>query len=167
MAEIAEILLIDEETVRTSRDGFDVSDMSSFLSDDHAGYHGKLTVEQTENVRIFVRNTVVMDSAQVVDYIKKLWDIHYSPSGIVALLRRLNFTYKKTKHMPSKADAEKQQAHIEKYETLVKNLKDDEILYFIDGVHPLHNSINACGWIEKGEDKYIKANTGRDRVNIN
>ncbi len=37
----------------------------------------------------------------------------------------------------------------------------------MDGVHPLHNSINCNGWIKKGTEKGIKANTGRDRLNIN
>ncbi len=37
----------------------------------------------------------------------------------------------------------------------------------MDGVHPLHNSINCNGWIKKGTEKGIKANAGRDRLNIN
>ena len=37
----------------------------------------------------------------------------------------------------------------------------------MDGVHPLHNSITCNGWIKKGTEKSIRANTGRDRLNIN
>ena len=40
-------------------------------------------------------------------------------------------------------------------------------LYFMDGCHPLHNSIAAYGWIKKGTEKALKANTGRMRLNIN
>jgi transposase len=167
ITETAELLMLDEETIRIIRDRFDMNDMSSFLTDGYVAYQGKLTKEQEEIIRIFVRNTIIMDSSMVVDHIKTLWNIEYKPSGVVSLLHRLNFIYKKTKHMPAKADPVKQQEHIEKYNTLIKNMKDTEILYFMDGVHPLHNSINACGWIEKGSEKYIKSNTGRDRVNIN
>lgn len=163
----ADLLLLDEDTVRTIRDKFDPLNIEAFLEDHYLLYAGKLTKVQEEIIRIFVRNTLIMDSVQVVDYVKKLWNIDYTPSGMVSLLHRLNFTYKKTKHMPAKADSEKQKAHIEMYKKVVENLKDTEIVYFIDGVHPLHNSINACGWIEKWTDKYVKANTWRDRVNIN
>ena len=31
----------------------------------------------------------------------------------------------------------------------------------------MHNSVTACGWIKKGQEKTVKANTGRDRLNVN
>ncbi len=37
----------------------------------------------------------------------------------------------------------------------------------MDGVHPLHKSMTCNGWIKKGKEKSIRANTGRDRININ
>ena len=37
----------------------------------------------------------------------------------------------------------------------------------MDGVHPLHNSMPCNGWIKKGTEKTIQANTGRERININ
>ena len=37
----------------------------------------------------------------------------------------------------------------------------------MDGVHPLHNSQPAYGWMKKDCDYTIQANTGRERININ
>jgi len=37
----------------------------------------------------------------------------------------------------------------------------------MDGVHPLHNSINTRGWIKKAKEQAIEANTGRQRLNLN
>lgn len=39
----------------------------------------------------------------------------------------------------------------------------------MDGIHPLHNSVAAYGWIKnkKGTNKEIKSNSGRQRLNIN
>ena len=51
--------------------------------------------------------------------------------------------------------------------TLKSTLSKEDEIYFVDGVHPLHNSINCNGWIKKGTEKAIKSNTGRDRLNIN
>jgi hypothetical protein len=34
--------------------------------------------------------------------------------------------------------------------------QDNEIFYFIDGVHPLHNAISSYGWIEKlRKEKFV------------
>jgi len=37
----------------------------------------------------------------------------------------------------------------------------------MDGVHPTHNVMPSYGWIKKGEDKEVKSNTGRQRINLN
>ncbi len=37
----------------------------------------------------------------------------------------------------------------------------------MDGAHPQHNTIAAYGWIKKGQDKAVKTNSGRQRLNIN
>ncbi len=37
----------------------------------------------------------------------------------------------------------------------------------MDGVHPMHDSQPAYGWIKKGKEAIPKTNTRRQRVNIN
>ena len=37
----------------------------------------------------------------------------------------------------------------------------------MDGVHPIHNSQPAYGWIRKGKEVGIKANPGRQMINLN
>ena len=39
-------------------------------------------------------------------------------------------------------------------------------MYFIDGVHPQHNSLPSYGWLPKGEETKLKSNAGRQRTNI-
>lgn len=46
------------------------------------------------------------------------------------------------------------------------NLPSDETVCFTDGVHPTHNVQLGYGWIKKGVDKLIPANTGRSRLNL-
>ncbi len=52
-----------------------------------------------------------------------------------------------------------------------KRLKQDKAendpVYFMDAVHPQHNPVIACGWIKRGQDREVRSNTGRRRVNIN
>jgi len=44
--------------------------------------------------------------------------VNYSGRGVVALLHRLGFYYKKPKLIPGKADAEAQEAFLEEYKKL-------------------------------------------------
>ena len=41
------------------------------------------------------------------------------------------------------------------------------MILFGDGVHPTHNPHKTKAWIKRGEEKQIKTNTGRGRLNIN
>src|SRR5690606_19957844 len=55
----------------------------------------------------------------------------------------------------------------EKLVKLVKNLKGESKVFFVDGVHPTHNTGNCRAWILKGQEYELSANTGRQRININ
>ncbi len=165
--ETAELLMLDEGTVTIMRNRFFSDGIDKFTLDSYVLYAGKLSKEQKEQVRTFVRNNLVLDTIMVVEFIRKQFDIKYTRSWVTKILHSLNFTYKKTKQVPSKANFIRQTLHVYKYRIIQLLKTDDEIIYFIDGVHPLHNSISSYGWIEIGEEKEIKANTGRDRVNIN
>ena len=48
-----------------------------------------------------------------------------------------------------------------------ENLKPQDRIYFLDASHPHHNNKSSYGWIPKGEERWIKTNTGRKRLNIN
>ncbi|MDR0703715.1 MAG: hypothetical protein LBF88_01875 [Planctomycetaceae bacterium] len=43
----------------------------------------------------------------------------------------------------------------------------DAVFLFGDATHPTHPSIPAYGWIRKGRESPLQANSGRQRVNIN
>ena len=53
------------------------------------------------------------DSKALIGYVKDNYGVEYSNTGIVDLLHRLGFTYKKPKVIPGKADAEKQVEYLE------------------------------------------------------
>jgi transposase len=82
-------------------------------------------------------------------------------------LHQLGFSYKKPKHIPGKANQKAQEEFIARYTQLKETKSPEDRIYFMDGVHPLHNSQPAYGWIRKGKEQALKANTGRMRVNIN
>ena len=68
---------------------------------------------------------------------------------------RLGFSYKKPKHIPGKANQKAQEEFIEMYSELKENKSKHGRSWFLDAVHPLHNSQPAYGWMKKGFDYTI------------
>ena len=79
----------------------------------------------------------------------------------------MGYVYKKPKLVPGKANAEKQGEFIKRYHELKATKASEDTIYFMDAVHPHHNPIAGYGWIKRGQDREIRSNTGRRRLNIN
>ena len=166
--EIATILLLDDDTVRTWIKSYgEKENVDSWLKKNYLAYTGKLSKEEETQVEVYVANNVISDSKRVKEFIEKNFAITYSPSGITGLLKRLDFVYKKTILVPSKYNPVHQIQYKVSYEVLEQMLTDREAIFFMDGVHPQHNTTCTSAWIKKGEKKEIKSNTGRQRVNWN
>ena len=106
-------------------------------------------------------------AAAIVEYVKQTYAIEYSNSGMVQLLERLGFVYKKTKLVPGKADPEQQLEFLDEYRRLKEEMGQDDKILFMDGVHPQHNPVSSYAWILQGQEKEIPTNTGRKRINVN
>lgn len=163
----ADILLVDEDTVITWKKKFQKARyLSDWLGRNYHGYDGKLTKEQEKDVERFVKQGVITDALQVVDFIREKFSTGYTRDGVTKLLHRLAFTYKETVIIPGKMDATLQQLFVVLYRQLKAGLKKTEKILFLDGVHPTHNTHKVKCWVKKGENKVIKTNTGRKRLNI-
>ena len=166
--EISFALGIDSSTVSRYKEKYKSSrSLDDYLSDNYVEYKGKLT-EKEQGILVEELETYLYRSTkEIVAFIKERFDKEYTPTGIVPLLHRLGFSYKKTKSEPSKADYEAQEEFLEEMLETLMDLEEDESAYYMDGVHPQHNTKGECGWIKTGEDFIIPTNTGRKRVNIN
>jgi len=164
---IEEDLLIDRKTIGRHIKHYNKSGIHGLLEQNYIPYAGKLTDEEINIIKNDLRNGLFQTAKAICDHVEKYFGRKFKPESMVKLLKRIGFSYKKTKHVPSKADKEKQKAFVNQYEKLSEALKDDEKIYFMDACHPQHNSMTAYAWIETGTEKEIKSNTGRQRVNIN
>ena len=164
---IAELLLIDQDTVRQWYQQHERGGLKELLTTHYQGGQPKLDMAEQKKLSQYLEDHLCLSSKQICHYVQQQFGKKYTVKGMTCLLHRLEFTYKKPKHLPSKADRQKQEAFIEEYRALKKNKNPQDSIYFMDGTHPMHNSQLAYGWIKKGKDKFIKANTGRERVNIN
>jgi len=166
-AEIAAMLLIDEETPRRYLEAFLAEGLKKLLSLKYKGSESLLSEEQKSHLKIHLSQRTYLSSKEIILYIQNEYRIKISTSGCRAILRNLGFVYRKPKLIPGKVNEQKQNEFVEKYNELKKNLSDEDRIYFIDGVHPTHNVKPAFGWVLKSDKKTIKSNTGRQRININ
>jgi len=165
--EVGDILLLDDDTIRKYRDQYLSHGASSLLSDNNKGTLPYLDASQLKLLEEHLTENTYAESKGIVDWIVKKFAVNYTSSGITSLLKRLGFVYKKPVLTPSKADVEKQEKFVQDYEVLKENLAKNDQIYFVDGVHPQHNTIANYGWIKKGKTKLLKTNNGRQRTNIN
>jgi len=165
--EVGEILLLDDDTVRKYRNQYLNSGAESLLTDGNKGTSSRLNESQINELEEHLEENTYSSTKGIIVWIKKYYGISYTTNGINSLLKRLGFVYKKPVLTPCKADIKKQEEFIEHYNELKENLSEKDQIYFMDGVHPQHNTIASYGWIKRGKTKQLKTNNGRKRTNIN
>jgi transposase len=165
--EISTILMYDDSTLRSYYELYVSHGIEGLIRFNYKGGTSYLNSDQLQELDEHLQLHTYHRAIEIREYIKQFYDIEYSTDAIRALLIRMRFVYKKPKHVPSKSDEEKQTKWIAEYKELKANKNPEDQIYFIDGVHPQHNSMTAYGWIKKGTEKHLKANTGRERLNLN
>ena len=168
-AQVAQILLLDEVTLRRYVEKFQKAGIDGLLEFHYSGGQTKLTLIQEQELKSYLQEYTKRTAKEVVNHIKKQYKIIFSVIGATKLLHRLSFTYKKPKIIPGKADRVKQEQFLQTYQKIKASLNLNDQIYFGDASHPEHNTRPSYGWILKGKanDKFIKTNTGRERLNLN
>lgn len=164
---VASCLGIDVSTVYRYRSSYLHGGVDELLENRHKGYWGLLDSRQLCALRKELREHVYTDAKSVARWIKSTFGVEYTPQGVVDLLNRIGFTYKKTTEVPCEADACRQEAFAEELSKVLSDKPEGSVVYYADGVHPTHNSRSTYAWIEKGERLEQPTVSGRDRVNIN
>ena len=122
--DVGEILLLDDDTVRSYRTRYLSQGAVSLLTDNNKGSISFLNSKQVEILEKHITVNTYMDSKGIVAWIEKEFKICYSCSGINELLKRLEFVYKKPVLTPCKANVEKQEEFITQYKELKEHLTE-------------------------------------------
>jgi len=166
-AQVAKILLFDERTSRNYFERYQQGGVTALLEDHYPGAEPKLQEHQLGTLNEYLQEHILPDAKAVIAHIERQYGVHYTLGGVTDLLHRLDFSYKKPTHVPGKQDPVRQQAFLKDYDRLKARKGENDPIYFADATHPQHNSIPSYGWIKKGQEKELKANCGRQRLNIN
>jgi len=163
----AEVLQVDANTVRNRFKCYRQGGIEALVHVALRGSKCALDKGQLAALDVHLQTHLYVTAKAVARWVEETYKVSYTESGMTAVLHRLGYVYKKPKLVPGKADAEAQREFLSEYEKLKQDKGEDDPVYFMDAVHPQHNPVIACGWIKRGEDREVRSNTGRRRVNIN
>ena len=158
---------MDDDTVRRYLNIYKEEGVKGLMRDLYVGSQPLLNEWELKLLEKYLEEHVCLSAKEVCEFVKGSFGVKYTANGMTALLHRLGFVYKKPKLVPGKADAEQQKKFLRKYSRIKASKSSEDQIYFADGCHPMHNPIAGYGWIKKGTDKQIPANTGRQHLNLN
>jgi len=162
-SEIAKILLLDDETIRRHiTDYFE----KNKLAPENGGSESYLCESESVKLTEHIRSKTYLYVKDICVYVKNTFNKIYSISGMTKWLHANDFCYKKPHAVPAKADKEAQSEFIKSYKKLKVKAGKDEPIYFVDSVHPQHQTHLAYGWILKGERKEMPTTGRQKRLNF-
>ena len=138
--EIAILFLIDDETVRRYEKSYQEGNLAQLIKLNYQGSASRLSEAEKLHLKEHLSKRIYLSTREVSRFIYNTYGVKFSISNTRLLLKRLGFVYKKPHGVPGKSNTIKQQEFISMYKELVANIKEDEVIYFVDGVHPTHNT---------------------------
>lgn len=164
--EVVEALLFDNNTLRNYVNQYRSGGFSELLKNNYKGSAPKLSDDQIQKLCAELDENIYPTTQSIVHFIKLKFGVEYTISGLTDLLHRLDFVYKKPKLIPGSPDQQLQEEFLEQYLNFMKNKEKHDAVFFIDAVHPTHNTMASHGWMRKGKTTEIQSNSGRSRLNI-
>jgi transposase len=165
--EVADILNLDEDTVSKWKSAFENRvNLTSWLSTNYTSYFGKVSTLEMSQIRQYLNIFKVSDKKEVQSFLSVSLSVNYSISGLQKLLDRIGFSYQTIHKLPGKCPIDAQKKWVKNFENKLATKLDNEVILFMDGVHPTHNTKYSKIWAQKGQPRYIQSNTGRERLNI-
>ena len=164
---VAEVLLLDNDTIRTWYQLYREDGIEGLASFGHEGGACRLTVAQQDKLKAWIAETLPRTTRAVGGWIAAECGIEYQTrSGLIALLHRLGMEHRKPTAISRKLDPVKQASFIKAYDTLMNQLSADEAVIFVDAVHPTHAVRPVGCWAPKQVPVAVEQSSGRDRLNI-
>jgi transposase len=166
IAQVASILMIDEETLRNYKTQYKKGGIKELLENNYKGSMCRLSESELNELKLELEATIYLTTQSVIQLVEAKFGIHYTQSGMRDLLHRIGYEYKKPKLVPGNPDIDAQEIFALQYEEFMKNKKSTCEVLFLDAVHPEHNALAAYGWIKRGQKRELKTNSGRERLNL-
>ena len=164
--QVAKVLYIDDSTVRAWRRAYEEAGVGSIYAFDLKGGASSITKVQIDELRAWVTETLPESTAEAGKFILDRFGVEYGKSGLIKLLHRIGFDWKKPESVPAKINVETQRAFIESHEKLRNSLGPDEAIVYVDAVHPTHRSSPGGRWLPQDTRCAVSVTSGRERLNL-
>jgi transposase len=161
--QISRALFINEDTARIH---FKEYIDSKKLIINSGGSKSKLSDEDSKSLALHLEANIYAKIADICEYVWQKYNVRYSISGMRKWLQNNGFSYRKPEPIPAKADPVQQKEYIEQYKKDKENMSKDEIVLFMDAVHPTMSTKISYGWIKKNSNTKIKTAPSNTRMNI-
>jgi len=165
-AEVAEALFIDDSTIRLWLKEFQDGGVVALVLFDLKGGTGALSSFQIDELRAWATETLPATTVEVGQFILKRFGVEYGKSGLIKLMNRIGFEWKKPEAVPARADVEAQRKFIDAHEDLRNSLGPNEAIVYADAVHPTHQAKPAGCWLPRGQHCAVDQTSGRERLNL-
>ena len=164
---VAEVLFLDDSTIRLWRKAFAEGGVDNLLMFDLKGGSCALSSTQIEELRDWATRTLPGSTAEIGAFIKERFDVDYAGrSGLIKLMGRIGFVWRKPESVPAKTNAEAQRSFIEHHEKLRNSLGPDDVVVYADAVHPTQEVRLAGRWLPRKARCAIAPSDGRKRLNL-
>jgi Transposase and inactivated derivatives len=134
---VAQMVGISSASVYNFAEIYREQGLSGFEFTSYKGSTCKLTEDQLAKLSNVIETKRPVDvgfdvemnwtSPLIKDYIKKTFDVDYSPAAVKFLIKRLGFSFTRPTYVLEKADVEKQEVFQKEFEALKKNKQKTQI----------------------------------------
>ena len=136
----------------------------------YKGDPGKLTASQVEQLKQKVGTGCFRNSDQIRHWIEDTFGVHYQPSGVKDLLKRVGISYHQVTGFLWKANPDKQKEFVQKHrrqKAQARRRGASTRRYFVDACHPVWglDLVFSC-WLLVGQRFLVGMGSGRKRLNI-
>ena len=164
---VAEVLLLDDDTIRSWHKLYEQAGIQSLAEFGYRGSAPRLDVAQQDRLRGWITEALPRTTREVGAWIEATFGVVYdSRSGLVKLLHRLGMEHQRPQAIARKLDPAKQAAFIAYYAALLRQMQADDVVLFGDAVHPLHEVRPMGCWAPAGTKLAVQQTGGRDRLNV-
>lgn len=136
------------------------------LKTNSGGSESKLDEDQTNALIAHLEQNTYPSTKEIITYIQSTYEISYTQQGMHDWLSTHRFSYKKPKGTPARFSPFLQEEFIKQYNELKAKLNPNEVILFMDSVHPTQETKITYGWIRTGAEKLIATVSGRKRINL-
>jgi transposase len=164
--EVARVLFIDDSTIRIWLKTFQDGGVEALVLFDLKGGACALSTIQLNELRSWATETLPPSTTEVGQFIGERFGVDYGRSGLIKLMNRIGFEWKKPEPIPARTDVESQQRFIDAHEDLRNALGPDEAIVYVDAVHPTHQAKPAGCWQPRGQHCAVDQTSGRERLNL-